>query len=126
MPGPYTLVPGTPLKILDAATTGTGGVLNLQGKIRYLTIVAQGSGTITTGAVSIEESFYENIPPGGIESDGIPYTGTWSVLTTVTGSALTTGSQQIIHVQGSVWAVRPRITTAIAGGGSMTIWAYGN
>ena len=126
MAGPYTLIPGTPIKLLDAATTGTGGVLELQGKIARLTIVAQGSGTISTGAVSLEEAFYDNLPPAGFESHGVPYTGTWSVISTVTGSALTTGAQQIFHIQGSVFAFRPRITTAIAGGGSMTIWAYGN
>lgn len=126
MAGPYTLVPGSPIKLLDAATTGTGGVLELQGKIARLTIVAQGSGTISTGAISIEEAYYDNIPPPGFEAHGIPYTGTWSVIQAVTGSVITSGSQQIIHVQGSVWAVRPRITTAIAGGGSVTIWAYGN
>ena len=126
MPGPYTLVPGTPIKLIDALTTGTGGILETQGKIARLTIVAQGSGTITTGAIIIEEAFFENIPATGLESQGAPYTGTWSAIQTVTGSVLTTGAQQIIHVQGSVWAVRPRISTAIAGGGSVTFWAYGN
>jgi len=126
MSAPYTLAPGSPIKLLDALSTGTGGVLELQGKIARLTIVVQGSGTISTGALSIEESFYDNIPPPGFEAHGIPFTGTWSVITTVTGALLTTGAQQIIHVQGSVWAVRPRITTAVAGGGSLTVWAYGN
>ena len=84
--GPYTLIPGSPIKLLDAATTGTGGILNLQGKIARLTIVAQGSGTISTWAISIEEAFYENIPPTGMEDKGVPFTGTWSVITTVTGS----------------------------------------
>ena len=85
----------------------------------------QGSGAITTGAVSIEEAFYDNIPPAGFESHGVPYTGTWSVITSVSGATVTSGAQQVIHVQGSVWAVRPRITTATSAG-SLTIWAYGN
>jgi len=126
MAGPYTLVPGTPIKLLDALTTGTGGILEMQGKVHNVTIAVQGSGVITTGALSIEEAYYDNLPPTGLESHGIPYAGTWSVIQTVTGSQISSGAQQIVHVQGSVWSLRVRISTAIAGGGSLTAWAYGN
>ena len=36
------------------------------------------------------------------------------------------GAQIIVHVQGSVWALRTRVSSDITGGGSVTTWAYGN
>ncbi len=126
MAGPYTLIPETPYKLLTDATTGTGGTLVLYGKNARLTIIAQGSGTISGGAITFEEAYYPNIPETGLDSPGAPYTGTWSSLQTVTGTTLTTGAQLIFHLTGSHWAVRPRVTTVISGGGSITMWAYGN
>jgi len=129
MGAPYTLVPTAPVKLLDAATTGTGGVLLLKGECARVTVVVQGSAVgITTGAVSIEEAFYEDLPSnGGVgASAGPQYAGTWSVIQSVSGASVTSGSQQIVHIFGSAWAVRARISTAIGATGTVTVWAYGN
>lgn len=126
MPAPYSVAPG-PVKILDALSTGTSSVFMMRGAVARATLYFQSSAQLTTGVISIEEAFWEPLPSqGGIGADnGIPYTGAWSVIQTVTGTAFATGSQLAVHVQGSAWAVRARITTAVAGG-TLTAWAYGN
>lgn len=128
MAGPYPLVPTSYVKLQDAQTTGAGGVFLPRGAIARLTVVIQSSGTTSTGAISIEEAFYEDQPSnGGIgASAGVQYAGAWSVIQSIDMAPLTGGDQQIVHVQGSVWALRCRITTAVGGGGSVTAWAYGN
>lgn len=126
--GPYTLIQTAPIKLLDAVSTGAGGVFLPQGAIARATIVLQSSGATTTGAISIEEAFWDNLPSnGGVGSTpGPQYAGTWSVIQSVNASTFSSGSQVVIHVQGSVWALRTRISTAIGGGGTVTAWAYGN
>lgn len=128
MGAPYTTVPVAYVKLLSDATTGTGGVLLLKGQNARVTVAFQGSGTITTGAIIIEEAFYEDLPSnGGVGAVAGPQpTGTWSAIQTVTGTAMTTGAQQVVHVTASAWAIRTRISTAIGGGGSVSAWAYGN
>ncbi len=123
----YTLTPSTPMLLqgeanTTGATTGAGGVLYLAGNCERLTVVCQGNGTITTGTISIEEAYYSGPPLGG---EAFP-SGTWSVIQTITGSQLTTGAQQVVHAQGSFWAVRARISAAIVGGGSVNVWGWGN
>jgi len=121
MSGPYGLVQGLPQQLQAAATTGNGGILSLRGETARLTIVIQGDGTVSSGAVQIEES-YADAPPTGPAPF---YTGTWSAINapvTVTGS----GAQQVVHVAGSFWHVRVRISTNIGGGGTVTVWGWGN
>lgn len=125
MSAPYFLSPGSPMRLLTSLTTGNGSVWYPAGTIARATVVLQGEGIISSGAVSIEEAYYDTI--GG--APGIEYSGTWSVIQSVTASTLTaTGSsaQSVVHVQGSVWALRVRLSTVIGGGGAMSAWVYGN
>ena len=122
MSGPYTLVPTQPNKlIIDASAAATQGILYPQGKTARVTIVVQGTGTTSSGVVTIEEAYYD-------QTAGDPvYSGTWSTITTVNASSVTGGAQQIVHVMGtSAWAVRARISTIIGGGGTVSVWAWGN
>ncbi len=120
--GPYTLCPSTPKKLLTAATTGNGAVFTPFGAIARCTVVLQSTGTTSGGAVSIEEAFFPNI--GTMQ--GVEYSGTWSVIQAVSASTFTGGAQIIVHVQGSVWALRTRVSSTITGGGTVDTWAYGN
>lgn len=118
MAGPYTLIQATPIKLLSAVTaTGNGGVLQVRGQVARVTIVLQSSGTTSGGTVSIEESFTDT---------EVQYAGTWSVIQSVSASDFTGTAQKVIHVTGSVWDLRVRISGTITGGGSVTAWAYGN
>lgn len=118
MPAPYSLIPGSPTKMLDNATTGAGGTLLLEGQNARLTIYFQGSGTTTTGTLAIEEAFYDRT--------SLQPTGTWSNIQTVNASELTTGASKAVHITGSAWAVRVRVSAQVTGGGSVTAWAYGS
>ena len=120
--GPYTLIPGKPKRLLTAATTGNGAIFVPDGAIARATIVLQSTGTTSGGAVSIEECYFDNI--GTV--DGIEYAGTWSVIQSVSASTFTGGAQVVVHVLGSVWALRCRISSTITGGGTVDAWVYGN
>lgn len=120
--GPYTLCPQAPLKLLDAATSGNGSVFRPAGAVARVTIVLQSTGTTSGGTISIEECFYPDIGT----SPGVEYAGTWSVIQAVSASTFSGGAQIVVHVQGSVWALRTRVSSNITGGGSVTTWAYGN
>lgn len=116
--GPYTLCPASPQQLLSAATTGNGGILLLRGQVARVTVVLESSGTTSGGAVSIEEAYYD--PTGPV------YAGTWSVIQSVSASTFTGGAQVVVHVTGSVWAIRTRISSTITGGGTVSAYAYGN
>ncbi len=94
------------------------GVLFLGGLCARVTIAVQGIGTTSSGVLTIEEAYYP-IPT-------TPYSGTWSTLTTVNASDVTGGKQQIVHLTGSFWAVRARISTVIGGTGTLTVVGWGN
>lgn len=123
----YTLTPNLPFQLqgtgnTTGATTGTGGILYLAGNCERLTVVCQGNGTVTTGTIVIEEAYYNGPPLGGEPAPS----GTWSAIQSITGSTLTTGAQTVVHSVGSYWAVRARISAQITGGGSVSVWAWGN
>ncbi len=116
--GPYLLVPTTPKKLLDAATTGNGSVFLPRGQVARVTVILQSTGTTSGGAVSIEECFFEDIGT----SPGVEYAGTWSLITpAVSASTFTGGAQIVVHISGSVWALRVRISSTITGGGTVTV-----
>ncbi len=109
----------TPVKLLSAQTTvdQEASVL-FKGQTARVTVAVQGVGTISAGVLTIEEA-YTGDDPG--------YSGTWSLITTVDLTTLSTGKQAIVHIAGSVWALRTRISTGVTGsGGSVTTWAWGN
>ncbi len=115
----YTLSPSTPFTMLAAQTATTAsGILLLRGECERLTVVVQGTGTTSSGVVTIEEAYYD--PQGPV------YSGTWGPIATVNASDVSGGKQLVTHAAGSFWAVRFRISTTIGGGGSVTVTAWGN
>jgi hypothetical protein len=69
-------------------------------------------GTTSGGTVLIEEADW-----GPLEST---YTGTWSVVATISASAFSGGVQQAYHIANSAYRyVRVRISSAITGGGTI-------
>ena len=111
---PQTLFSG------QTETTATG-VMLLHGRSARVTVAVIGVGTLSTGVVTIEEAYYTGDDPASA------YTGTWSPITTVTASTLTGGAQTIVHITGSVWALRARISTTVTGsGGSVSCVAWSN
>ena len=129
MSGPYTITaPGvdqfnaTATQLHNAATTGNGGQLVLSGKTARVTFALQSNGTTSGGTITLEEAYFD---PAVLAGEN--YTGTWSAITTAINASTFTGSQQLLaHVSGSFWAVRARISSDITGGGSVSVWAWGN
>jgi len=102
-----------PLLAAESADETTSTPVNVLG-YKNLTIYVTGTGTIASGVITIEEADFNP----STESD---YSGTWSVITTVTASGVTGGAQQAIHLTPSAYSqVRTRISTAIGGGGSVS------
>ncbi len=112
------VAPFSPMTLMNAVTTGTGGILLVAGDSERLTISVLGSGTISGGTLILEESYYN--PEGPVSA------GTWSQLVSVTASTLSGGVEQIYHFPASIWAVRARISSNITGGGTITVTAWGN
>ncbi len=112
------LTPSSPQTLQSAATTGNGGILLIRGECEGLTVVLQSTSTTSGGAISIEEAYYD--PNGPV------YAGTWSLVTAaISASTFTGGAQAVVHVVGSFWAIRARISSDITGGGSVTVVAWG-
>jgi hypothetical protein len=98
---------GVPVVLLAAATSGTGDTVVIPAGSNFLRIDLIGAGTISGGTLLVEEA-------------GDPaYSGTWSLLYTLTVSALTGGAELCAHVIGCVGAIRVRITSNITGGGTL-------
>jgi hypothetical protein len=120
MSGPYTLIPGIQALHL-AQTAGNGGILYPRGLTRAVTVVIQGTGTTSGGTLQIEEAYYD-LPSG----DPV-YGGTWSAIGSVINASSVSGAvQSVVHITGSVYALRVRIVTTITGGGTISVWAWGN
>lgn len=104
------------VSLTDATDDGAIGMpIDCTGR-PYVTVYVAGTGTISGGVVTIEESDSDpNTTPGG-------YTGTWSAVTTVNGTDATGGAQKAAHLTVSAYHfVRVRLTDAITGGGSVTV-----
>lgn len=129
MSGPYTITaPGvdqfnaTATQLHNVATTGNGGILILSGKTARVTFALQSTGTTSGGTITLEEAYFD---PAVLAGEN--YTGTWSTIgTAISASTFTGGAQVFIHAIGSYWAVRARISSDITGGGSVSVWAWGN
>lgn len=98
---------GLRVTLQSAATSGNGTAVDIS-KAYSATIYCDGTGTVSTGVITIEES------------RDTAYTGTWSSLTTITASTLTGGADAAVHLNGVYIAVRARISTTVTGGGSVT------
>lgn len=95
----------------------TLGVPTIAPGFALQTYVVQGNGTTSSGVITIEEASWG-------ENESI-YTGTWSEITTVNASDVTGGAQKFIHVSPTAnAATRPRISTAIGGGGTISVFLH--
>jgi hypothetical protein len=119
----YTLTPTAPMALQTTATSatgGNGGILYLRGNCERLTVVFQSTGTTSGGTILLEEAYYD------LDHGDPVYAGTWSLLATVSASTVSGTAQQTQHFAGSFYAVRARISADITGGGSISVWAWGN
>ena len=98
----------TDLKLQDGSTTGNGNAADMSGQSEYVTIYAFGTGTISSGSLIIEEAHAST------------YNGTWSQLSTVSCTAVST-AVQAIHLQGNFKFIRARISNNVSGGGNITV-----
>jgi len=95
----------------------TSQPVNLKGRTD-ITLYISGDGTITSGVVTLEES----LPLINQPSEGQPYGGTWSSITTINAATVTAGAQVAVHFDHASYGyVRARVSTAIGGGGSVTV-----
>jgi len=96
------------------ATTGNGTALGIPSSLRDHEFIVKGTGTITSGVISIEEAATPD------------YTGTWSLISAVNGTDVTAGATKVVHVSSIFSAIRARISTNIGGGGSVNVTYKGN
>lgn len=99
-------------KLQDAATTGNGTAVQLDGTGRELVVYIYGAGTIAGGAVQLEEAHDKN------------YTGTWAAI----GAAVTVvdATVKTTRLTGCVGAIRARVSTNITGGGTVSVELFNN
>lgn len=105
--------------LLSAVTADetTSQPVNLKGRTD-VTLYISGDGTITSGVITLEES----LPLVNHPSEGQPYGGTWSSITTYSAAGVTAGAQVAVHLtHASYGYVRARVSTAIGGGGSVSV-----
>ncbi len=96
---------------VTGVTTGTSVPVNRAG-VGILSIYLRSIGTTSGGTILIEEAEWgpnEHV-----------YSGTWSVIATVSASAFTGTAQQAYHVTNCAYGfVRVRISSTITGGGTV-------
>lgn len=100
---------GVPVTLLDAVTSGIGTAVVVPITSKNQRVHTRGAGTITGGTILIEEA------------KDPAYTGTWSEIQSITASDLTGGAETVTHIVGTMNAIRGRISSAILGGGSITM-----
>ena len=85
----------------------------------YLSAVVQGTGTTSSGVLTIEQAAYDgNKEPA--------YGGTWSTITTLNASDVTGGAQKFYQFTPAAYGwVRLRISTVIGGGGTVSVYLLG-
>jgi len=106
----------TRITLLDAVTTGQSQPIMMAAHIAP-TFYVIGTGTVSGGTVLIEEADANpETGPGG-------YSGTWSLVYTVTASDVSGGKQKAIHLTGpnSYGYLRARVSSDITGGGTITV-----
>lgn len=101
----------------DASADETLGAYTFSPGYALQTYVVQGTGTTSSGVITFEEASWA---PGAT-----PYAGTWSSIITVNASDVTGGAQKFIHISSTANAyTRPRISTAIGGGGTVAVFLH--
>ena len=97
---------------VTAAATTSQAIPPQQHQTACLVVI--GNGTLSTGVLTIEEALWTD--------KQMPYSGTWSAITTVTASTLTGGAQQVIHLAPTALTyIRVRISTGVTGGGGLSV-----
>ncbi len=106
----------TLLNTVTSIAAGLSVPINVEGRDE-IAICFQSNGTTSGGTLKIEEAFYPK--------DGPVYAGTWSqVGSDVSASAFTGTAQQVYHISPNSYQwIRVRISGAITGGGSVTVYA---
>jgi hypothetical protein len=106
---------GLKITIQDAATTGNGTHLGIPSSIKHHIFYVRGAAGVTAGAITFETA-----------SDP-DYTGDWAPLVnhlaTPTSNPLTVVAEdeEIYVYEGTLAAVRARISTTISGGASPSV-----
>lgn len=101
----------------DASADETLGQPTYAAGFALQTYVVQGTGVTSSGVITFEEASYE--------AEAVPYAGAWSTITTVNASDVTGGAQKFIHISATANAyTRPRISTAIGGGGTVAVFLH--
>ena len=98
-------VKGQTIALFAAATTGTGTAVAVPITSQHQRVTLTGAGTIAGGTLILEEANLDT------------YAGTWSTLYTLTGTALSGGAQQVVHIFGTLGFIRARVGTNFSGAG---------
>lgn len=106
--GPYRF-----LSLPDASDDETLGIPFNASGYPFITFWIKGTGTTSSGVITLEEADYG-------PNDTV-YSGTWSSITTVNASDVSGGKQKAVHVTSNGHFYRPRISTAIGGGGTIAV-----
>ena len=103
-----------PLLLLDAVTTGTSKPVSAVNSARDVTVTYTGNGVTSGGTILLEES------------DQDTYTGTWSLIETVSAATVTGNVKSSHHIRiGAGLSMRSRISSTITGGGTVTVSVTG-
>lgn len=99
--------------VLAGVTTGASQPVNASQQ-NQLSVYFIGIGTTSGGTILFEEADWNP----DLE---LPYTGTWSLVTTVNATSITAGAQLAYHTTApaAFGFVRVRISATITGGGSV-------
>lgn len=105
----------------QSADETLGPWIDVRGKA-YLVFYCTSAGTTSSGVVSFEEAapkdFSASAPPPPFGGD----TGKFSVITTKNASDFTGDAQVAVHLTAAAYCfVRARISTAIGGGGDVSV-----
>lgn len=124
--------PGTPISqqcFTDKSADETlGPWIDVRGKAN-VTFYVTGNGTTSSGVISYEEAAPKDMGVnGGVNPPPVfgATTGGYSLISTSNASDVTGGLQQAVHLPvKSYFYVRARISTAIGGGGTISVGCVG-
>ena len=108
--------------LIAAGTTGTttSQPVDCSGT-PYVVVYYTSAGTTSGGTIILEEADFSGEP-----NDPQPYPGTWSQIESRAASSFTGGVTIAVHLTvGAYGFIRARISSAITGGGSITVVARG-
>lgn len=106
---PVAASKGTTVNLLVAVTTGTSIPASVPNTSNSPRVHVRGAGTITGGTLIIEEALDPN------------YTGLWSQLQSIVLTTLTANAELVIHITGTIGAIRARLSANVTGGGTVSV-----